>query len=125
MATVQEIQSLDHPLVKEIHRAVSRGEILTRGKYAGALCIDSPHLLEEAIASGLEVCVRGIRDHRDPDSKLLCFSGLRLVARRVGTPAESSKQINFPLCTDIHVIESLVAIISRQVPGNRSYRAIE
>src|SRR5258708_2773725 len=55
MATVQEIQSLDHPLVKEIHRAVSRGEILTRGKYAGALCIDSPHLLEEAVAAGLEV----------------------------------------------------------------------
>ena len=52
---VREIQSLDHPLVKEIRRALGRGEPLGRGDFAGALALDSPHLVEEAITAGVAV----------------------------------------------------------------------
>ena len=34
---------------------MSRGELLGRGEYEGALAIDSPHLLEEAVAAELPV----------------------------------------------------------------------
>jgi len=54
-AAVREIQSLDHPLVKEIRRALGRGEPLGRGEFAGALALDSPHLAEEAVTAGLAV----------------------------------------------------------------------
>ncbi len=52
---MREIHSLDHPLVKEIRRAMSRGEALSRGEYSGAQAIDSPHLFEEAVAAELAV----------------------------------------------------------------------
>jgi len=52
---VREIQSLDHPLVKEIRRALGRGEPLSRGEFAGALALDSPHLVEEAVDAGLKI----------------------------------------------------------------------
>lgn len=52
---VREIQSLDHPLVKEIRRALGRGEPLSRGDFQGALALDSPHLVEEAVAAGVAV----------------------------------------------------------------------
>jgi TrmH family RNA methyltransferase len=55
VAAIREIQSLDHPLVKEIRRALGRGEPLSRGDFAGALALDSPHLVEEAVAAGLVV----------------------------------------------------------------------
>ena len=42
-------------MVKEVRRALSRGELLVHGEYAGALALDSPHLLEEAIAAGLTI----------------------------------------------------------------------
>ncbi len=54
-SAVREIHSLDHPLVKEIRRALKRGEPLGRGDFAGALALDSPHLVEEAIAAGLAI----------------------------------------------------------------------
>lgn len=54
-ATVREIESLDHPLVKEVRRALSRGEPLARGEFAGTLALDSPHLLDEAVAAGLNI----------------------------------------------------------------------
>jgi TrmH family RNA methyltransferase len=46
---------LDHPLVKEVRRALSRGELLGQGEFAGTLALDSPHLLEEAVAAGLKL----------------------------------------------------------------------
>jgi RNA methyltransferase, TrmH family len=54
-APVREIQSLDHPLVKEIRRALGRGEPLARGEFAGTLALDSPHLVEEALAANLAI----------------------------------------------------------------------
>jgi TrmH family RNA methyltransferase len=54
-AAIREIQSLDHPLVKEIRRALGRGEPLSRGDFAGTLALDSPHLVEEAVAANLAV----------------------------------------------------------------------
>ena len=53
--TVREIHSLDNPLIKEIRRARDRGEPLSRGEFAGTLALDSPHLVEEAVKSGLVV----------------------------------------------------------------------
>lgn len=54
-ATVREIASLDHPLVKEVRRALSKGELLAGGDFAGTLALDSPHLVEEAAAAGLTI----------------------------------------------------------------------
>jgi TrmH family RNA methyltransferase len=54
-SSARDIQSLDHPLVKEIRRALGRGEPLSRGDFAGALALDSPHLVEEAVDAGLKV----------------------------------------------------------------------
>jgi TrmH family RNA methyltransferase len=42
-------------LVKEIRRALGRGEPLTRGDFVGTVALDSPHLVEEAVAAGLAV----------------------------------------------------------------------
>jgi TrmH family RNA methyltransferase len=48
---VREIRSRQHPLVKEMRRALARGE---RTK-DGLLALDTPHLVEEAVASGLDI----------------------------------------------------------------------
>jgi len=48
---IREIASAKHPLLKEIRRALRRGERTTDG----LLPVETPHLLEEAIAAGLSV----------------------------------------------------------------------
>lgn len=48
---IREIRSRQHPLLKQIRRAVERGERTADG----LLPVETPHLLEEALAAGLPV----------------------------------------------------------------------
>lgn len=78
---IREISSLDHPLVKEIRRALSRGETLARGEFTGALALDSPHLVEEAIQAGLTVEALLFVDHMEKAAvQLRCRTALYRVS---------------------------------------------
>ncbi len=91
-ATVREIQSLDHSLIKEIRRALGRGEPLARGEFAGALALDSPHLVEEAVAAGLAVdALLFVAEMEDIALKMLHQDGTGTALYRL--PREAFKKV--------------------------------